>query len=150
MHGHKLLPRAACLALTMIAASCGAERDSAETATEPVASYDGLLGALREQGSTVEFVGPMSQPFFAPEGRVLRVDGQEVQVFEFPGEQELEATAETISPDGSSIGTTMISWVAAPHFYKSGRLIVLYVGEEDGVVQVLETVLGPQIAGRNR
>ena len=150
MQGHKAVARAAFVAMTVIAASCIAERDSVETAAEPVGGYDGLLSALREHGSTVEFVGPMTQPFFVPEGRVIHVDGQEVQVFEFSSAQEMETAAETISSDGSSIGTVMISWVAAPHIYKSGKLVVLYVGDEDGVVQVLETVLGPQIAGRNR
>ena len=150
MQGHKAVVRAAFVALAMFAASCVAERNYVETADEPVDSYANLLAKLREHGASVEIVGPISQPFFTPEGRVISVDGQEVQVFEFSSEEEMEIAAETISPDGSSIGTSMISWVAAPHFYKSGKLVVLYVGDEDGVVQVLETVLGPQIAGSNR
>jgi hypothetical protein len=35
-----------------------------------------------------------------------------------------------------------------PHFFKSGRLIVLYVGEESSVLKALEAMLGPQFAGR--
>jgi hypothetical protein len=42
----------------------------------------------------------------------------------------------------------MVTWVAAPHFYKGGRLIVLYVGEDGGVIEVLDQVLGSQFAGR--
>jgi hypothetical protein len=42
----------------------------------------------------------------------------------------------------------MMMWVATPHFYEAGKLIVLYVGEDSGVVGVLEEALGPQFAGR--
>jgi hypothetical protein len=86
--------------------------------------------------------------FFEPEGKVVSIDGQDVQVFEFAGEEEVDAAVQSISQDGSSIGTSMVTWVAAPHFYKGGRLIVLYVGEDGGVIEVLDQVLGPQFAGR--
>ncbi len=56
--------------------------------------------------------------------------------------------ADTVSADGSSIGTTMMTWVATPHFYKAGKLIGLYVGDDSNVLGILEEVLGPQFAGR--
>ena len=42
----------------------------------------------------------------------------------------------------------MASWVAPPHFYKAEKLIVLYVGESEAIIDILESVLGPQFAGR--
>ncbi len=146
MQIQRLAVRASLLAMALMATSCAP--NAGVTVGEPIDSYDGLAAALRENGSTVDSVGPISQPFFAPEGRVIRVDGHEVQVFEFTIEQDAQSAAETISPDGSTVGTSSILWVEAPHFYKSGKLIVLYVGEEDAVVDVLEIVLGAQIAGR--
>ena len=145
MQTQRLVVRAALLAMAIIATSCAP--NAGLTVGEPIDSYDGLVAALRENGSTVDSVGPISQPFFVPEGQVIRVDGHEVQVFEFTIEQDAQSAAETISPDGSTIGTSSILWVEAPHFYKSGRLIVLYVGEEDAVVDALDVVLGAQIAG---
>ncbi len=140
MQTQRLAVRAAFVAMAIIA--------TGETVGQPVDSYNGLLAALRGNGSTVDSVGSISQPFFDPKGRVISVDGYEVQVFEFSIEQDAQSAAETISPDGSSIGASMISWVEAPHFYTSGKLIVLYVGEEDAVTDVLEVVLGSQFAGR--
>lgn len=40
-----------------------------------------------------------------------------------------------------------LSWVAPPHLFKKGRIIVLYVGEHEAVPRVLEQVLGQQFAG---
>lgn len=148
MKTHKLAVRAAWVAMAFVATSCAVNQTADVTVAEPIDSYDGLLAALRESGSTVESAGSVSQPFFVPEGKVMKVDGSQVQVFEFSSEQDAQSAADTISPDGSSVGTTMISWVEAPHFYKSGKLIVLYVGEEEAVADALGVVLGAQVAGR--
>ena len=131
-----------------ILASCTAPQDADESGTRSVSTYDELVAALRDMGSAVESLNPISQPFFVPEGRVISVDGSEVQVFEYPSEDDALSAAGTISSDGGSIGTSMVSWIETPHFFRSGSLIVLYVGEEDSVVEALQVVLGLQIAGR--
>ncbi len=128
--------------------SCAASQNDDEAEPKQVATYDELVAALRDNGSDVESSEPISQPFFEPQGQVIKVDGYDVQIFQYTNEEDASSVAETIGSDGSSIGTTMISWVEAPHFFKSGNLIVLYVGEVDDVVQALQAVLGSQIAGR--
>jgi hypothetical protein len=40
----------------------------------------------------------------------------------------------------------MIFWVAPPHFSEAGRLIVVYVGSDGGLINILQQVMGPQIA----
>jgi hypothetical protein len=42
----------------------------------------------------------------------------------------------------------MVTWIAPPHFYHSGDIIVLYPGEDETVLSGLEEILGAQIAGR--
>jgi len=113
-----------------------------------VTDYVSLIDNLRAAGATVEPKGEVSQAFFSVKGQVMSVNGGEVQVFEYADESAAEADAALISPDGGSIGTSMVTWVAAPHFYKIGKLIVLYVGNDSAVMKVLESVLGPQFAGR--
>lgn len=43
------------------------------------------------------------------------------------------------------IGNVQISWVSSPHFYKSGRVIVTYIGN-DGHLQILQKVFRPPFA----
>ncbi len=85
-------------------------------------------------------------------GRLLRIEGELVTVFEHPDAASAKADAALISPDGSKISdggtTTSVDWIASPHFYRSGRLFVLYVGRVDAVTEALEAALGPQFAGR--
>jgi hypothetical protein len=42
----------------------------------------------------------------------------------------------------------MVSWMATPHFFKKGRILVLYVGDNTETLGLLESVLGAQFAGR--
>jgi hypothetical protein len=119
--------------------------------TNLVQDYDSLVDNLRANGATVEhetLPQVVVQDFFSVTGQVFKVNGEEVQLFEYNSQSEAEAEAALVSPDGSSIGTSMPFWVASPHFYKAGRIIVLYVGDNPAVTKALETVLGTQFAGK--
>lgn len=107
-----------------------------------------FVDALRESGATVQVGGAVSQPFFSGGGQIVRVNGEDVQVFAYPDEASAAADASRISSDGSAIGTSMVSWVAPPHFFRSGPVLVLYVGSSEPIQSLLESVLGPQFAGR--
>jgi hypothetical protein len=107
-----------------------------------------LAADLESGGAQVEASGTVAQVFFVPEGQIITVNAQDVQVFEYATEDEAASASSLISPDGGSIGTTMVTWIASPHFYHKGKLIVLYVGEEATVLDALQGALGSQIAGR--
>ena len=131
---------------TTITAGCSAGPSApSEEAEEAVKN---LVAALRESGSEVHPIGVVSQPFFTVQGQLFNVDGEEIQVFEFASADEADAVALIVSADGSSAGTSLINWVAPPHFYKAGRLIVIYVGSDSGVIGALQAAMGPQFAGR--
>ena len=114
----------------------------------PIGGHVEFVDALRAAGATVEPSEPIIQAFFTPEGNILKVNGADVQVFEYESEEAMESEASQVAPDGGSIGTTMVTWVDTPHFYKAGRIIVLYVGSDTAILDLLEQVLGPQFAGR--
>ncbi len=146
----KLILTGAMVAILMLGAyglGCSSEKPSAAH-DGPVTDYVSLIDNLRAAGATVEPTGEVSQPFFSVTGKIIVVNGGDVQVFEYADAAVAEAEAALVSPDGSSVGTSMIGWVASPHFYKADRLIVLYVGDSTDVISVLEAELGQQFAGR--
>ncbi len=114
----------------------------------PVTDYVSLVDNLRAAGATVNPAGEVEQPFFSVKGFVIKVNNGDVQVFEYMDANAAEAESQLVSPDGSSVGTSMVGWVAPPHFYKVEKLIVLYVGENEDTIGMLDSVLGPQFAGR--
>lgn len=130
------------LVFSLFLTACGGQPAAA------VEDYDSLVEALRAAGATVEPGDPVEQVFFTVTGQIIKVNGADVQVFEYETTEAMEADAAQVSPDGGSIGTSMVTWVATPHFYKAGRVLVLYVGDDPAIVDLLEGVLGLQFAGR--
>ncbi len=118
------------------------------TVTSGVTDYSRLLDDIKKGGYEVQADGEVDQLFFSVKGKGIKINNQDVQVFEYEEESAMQAEASQVSPSGSSIGTTMVTWVSAPHFYKAGKLIVLYVGNNTTVTGALEGVLGTQFAGQ--
>ena len=109
---------------------------------------DALVGLLREAGVTAEQTGDIvEQPFFTATGQILKTNGEDVQVFVYDTVEAAEEDAALVSADGSTVGTTMLMWVAPPRFYTTGHMIVLYVGEDASVASALEATLGGPFAG---
>ena len=136
------------VAVAFVMTSCGA---AATSPSEGASVHDraSLLAALQAAGATAEVGDMITQDFFTAEGQFVTINGTEgIQVFEYENGEAMENDASQVAPDGGSIGTSMVNWVDSPHFYKSGRIIVLYIGNNETVLGLLETVMGKQFAGR--
>lgn len=133
------------LVLAFLFSGCAniSQAASPAPATEPLAVEDKarLISALEAAGATVEIGQSVSQAFFTPDGSIIKV-------LEYESPEEMENEASQVSSDGGSIGSSMATWIDAPHFYKAGPIIVLYVGSDAPVLDLLEGALGPQFAGR--
>ena len=153
--------------LVVVVAACGNGGEptspSDEAPTTPVVSHGGpvsdyvsLVDNLRAAGATVDPAGTMSADYFAPQGQLFTVNGERVETFEFASTEEADAAAGGVSATGTSIVTTMadgsqmasmVDWFAPAHFYKAGKLIVIYVGSDNDVIDALQEAMGPQFAG---
>ena len=133
-----------CAALIVLSACGGDDPSSPDSIAFDLSA---LIQGLRDQGATVESIGSIAQPFFSVTGQVLRVNGEDVQAFEYATETDAPAEAASVSPNGFTIGTTMVSWVATPHFYLMGSVIAIYVGDNQAVLGPLRAVMGAQFAG---
>ena len=156
---HTLLAICSLLGATLLVVGCGtrAVASPGDSPTQqpvivshggPVKDYVSFIDTLRAAGATVEPTGEVEQPFFTVTGQTITVNAADVQVFEFADEAAAQAAASTVGPDGSSFKTTMVTWIDAPHFFRTGRIIVLYIGQDAELLKLLTSILGPQFAGQ--
>lgn len=119
-------------------------------------SYTDLKDALRARGASVQEGEAASALTFQGTGHGLRVNGAQVVAYEYGTTVAAQLDAARVSPDGSTFqggigpfGGTAVSvdWVAPPHHFKQGRVIVTYIGNDEAIVRLLISVLGPQFAG---
>jgi hypothetical protein len=110
-----------------------------------------LIDALRSSGAAVETLGDVEQNFLSVVGKVLAVDAQHLQVYEYADRAAVRADAARFSRDGAWVstdnGTLLVNWVATPHLYRTERLLVIYVGENAETLRLLDQVLGARFAG---
>ena len=105
----------------------GKSRGSEETEAGEAFGLEELSAALHLADHVVTVAGEVTQPFFSVPGRIVKVDGEDVQVFVYPDVAAAGTEAALIAPDASSVGTSMVTWMATPHFFQRDHLIVLYV-----------------------
>lgn len=112
-----------------------------------VIDYDTLVDAITSRGLSVELVEESEDSTFSAPAKVISVAGIDVQVFEFLSEADAIAASQTVSEDGTEIGLSVIRWMDNPHFYTQGNIIVLYVGQNPEIMNLLDSLLGNQFAG---
>lgn len=113
----------------------------------PVTNYESLVNSIKSIGLLVESQEILDDSPFSTPTRIISVGGATVQVFEFTNEANAIAASKTVSKDGTEIGKSIIRWIDAPHFYTQGNIIVLYVGQNSEVLNLLDSLLGTQFAG---
>lgn len=72
----------------------------------------------------------------------LAVNGTSIIAYEYATPEDAARDAATVQPTGWMIGHWVIEWVDRPQFYRSGQLIVVYVGRDGQMVGLLNGVLG--------
>ena len=127
--------RAAAAVLVMLVLACA-------TSSSPVADE------LRAAGFTVRDAGTVEQPFFSVPAHVLVVNDEDLQLYEFSSAAEAEQAAAQVGANGMTIGTSSMSWMAPPHFFRRDRTIANYLGRNPKLLAELEKMFGPQFAGQ--
>lgn len=118
------------------------------TSAVKIDNYDDLLNKLESSKLEVETGQDVSQAFFSVGGKIIKVSNEDIQVFEYPDKSKADADINLISADGGTIGTNMITWVSDPHFYRTDKMLILYVGINEEIIGLLNEILGLQFAGR--
>lgn len=107
-----------------------------------------LIGDLVLAGSRVAPApGRIVKPYLSANGTILNVDGQPVQVFEYPDEAMLTDDVAGLAPDASSIDGTALTWPVPPRFWRRGAVLVLALTEDAVLVERLSQALGAPFAG---
>lgn len=129
-----------------------------QTAQTPDAalSYAGFLDDLQTHGASVQEVGQGGPGQALPStAHLVMVNGSKITVYEYVTTHDADLDTASISPDGSSIrhidasgsgSVTQIDYVAPPHWFHEGRVVVLYVGCDDALIALLQQIMGPPFA----
>lgn len=75
----------------------------------------------------------------------------EIIIYSYEYKEEMEKEASFINEEASEINRNddfiQIEWPKTPHFYKKGRIIVQYIGDDEKIISDLTEIMGEQFAG---
>ena len=118
----------------------------------PSAAAADFVAGLDARGVRVRDRAGVPQPFLDAEATAtLRLRGgelrrpAEVLIYLYEDREQAGEDAAAIGPDGQP-ATSRITWVEPPHFYRQGELIVLYLGTDEAVLDLLAELLGEPFA----
>jgi hypothetical protein len=124
-------------------------------AVVPFADAATLIESLEHDGVALTPIGRVTYAWFATpaltfEAGPLRQDA--LFVHEHADTAGAQADARRVSPDGRRIvgpnnESIRVEWLGEPHLYQSGRLLVVYVGQDPDMMARLARALGPPFAG---
>ena len=135
------------IAAAALSVGCSAVNPTGPSAA--ASAIDRLIEALQGHGATVtrgEALPRSSNPFMSVPGQILIVNGGPVTVFEYASDAAAVADAARVSPASCFFGSTMITWIAPPSFYRQGPLIAIHAGTAESVLRPLTRVLGEPFA----
>lgn len=86
------------------------------------------------------------------DGKQVMLYDRDVIIYSYEDNEEMEKEASTINKDASEISRSgnkiLADWSKTPHFYKKGKIIVQYVGDDEKIISDLKEIMGEQFAGR--
>ncbi|WBW98341.1 hypothetical protein [Oceanirhabdus sp. W0125-5] len=95
---------------------------------------------------------------FLPTTRKRMIIGEEaVDIYLYGNNKKMENDAKNIDSGGCEytskgdiLNSVKVSWISEPHFYKKGKIIVLYVGTNEKIISDLKEIFGEEFAGTEK
>jgi hypothetical protein len=104
----------------------------------------GTSGASKRENPQITITG------FSVDARIIRVQTEDVLVFEYPSQETTEEDLAALAHDGRSIGDVLLPWHKKKddvHVFATGTQIAVYVGSTPGVLEALMSEGGEQVVG---
>jgi hypothetical protein len=128
------------LILVLIAAGCAADNEG-QPGTDSHTEAD-LVFRLEDEGAQVRLsTEPVpALDILAIPGNIIFVNGEELQVYVYD-------TAEAASAAAAEISTETMDVDGQPHFYQWDNILILYLGENEELLTLLNETIGEPFAG---
>ena len=99
--------------------------------------------ALEKSGAKVEET-EASQSYFSIDNKDYTIDGERISVYEYDEDDAttLRNDLSTVTNNGTTINNKDVKWNKKAHIYKKGRIVVVYEGDNEKVLKVLNDTLG--------
>lgn len=107
-------------------------------------NLENLKKDIEGKGYKVEIWAKDKDFFDAPKFEV-KINDNKISVYDYEEISTLEKDMSGITENGLVVSGTKVKWIKAPHYYKKGELLVIYDGDNNEVISVLNETMGNEI-----
>ena len=104
-----------------------------------------VVAALKEQGLTATPISTIQRKQLSPEGTILSINSDTIQVFEYTDDSLAQKELEAFAARYAST-TSYSSWKKQVSLYSNGKTLVYYLGTKKTIIEPLEHIFGSSIA----
>lgn len=118
-----------------------------------------FVNVIQSKGYNLK-VEDAEKEFLPVERKVIDIKKEQIYVYMYKTSEKMEKDAlnitsngssyKSVSSDGATSNIIAGNWKSAPHFYKKGSIIVLYVGENEEIISDLNDIFIEQFAGDSK
>ena len=117
---------------------------------EPKMDYPGFLSLLSDNG--IQYTeAPAEDSFLSVPRRPVTIGDETIGVYEYKNNKLMEFDAGYIDPKAECVTlpekTSCLTWISYPYFFKQGRIIVNYDGENQVLIDLFTQTFGESFAG---
>lgn len=122
-----------------------------------ITSMDELIAELERNGYTVERTAVEQQLLSGERYRLVLNNDIDTQIVVYVYDSAEAAKEDSLcidetgfsftQGDGDESVSTIVEWISVPHYYLYENIIVEYVGTDEDIISVIETVCGESFAG---
>ncbi|AGX44385.1 putative cell wall binding repeat protein [Clostridium saccharobutylicum] len=117
-------------------------------------TIDELVSILKTKFNNLT-VKDVEEDFLPTTRKLITIDDESITVYVYNGNEEMEKDATNLINNNGSYEKTLangeevvcLDWTYAPHFYKNGKIIVQYCGENKTILSDLKAILGETFVG---
>ncbi|MBK1811226.1 hypothetical protein JHL18_11345 [Clostridium sp. YIM B02505] len=102
---------------------------------------------LEKAGFKIKAITKGSDMLLKGEVTDININEEFINVYEYKNSDQMDGDLKTIRSDGAIVGNAFVDWVYTPHLYKNGNIIVLYVGENKEIKDMIQKSVGNQFVG---
>ncbi|MGL5036280.1 MAG: hypothetical protein ACRC6F_00770 [Aeromonas sp.] len=114
-----------------------------------VTNFKNDLDMIEQKYESVNMAKSDFFPWIPVTPRMIKIENEEILIFEFRSSIKVNSQVKDISETADVIGNYKdIEWKSTPHFYYKEKIIVLYEGDTQSIINTLNKLLGSQFAGR--
>lgn len=129
-----------CFLLLLALGACA--RAPQERARPPIETSDDLTAALRGAGAEVQTSSAPNGPDLGVPARQMSVGGAEILVYEYTTLEDRQTISTSIMANPTILGGRALKGPTTPRVWVSGRLIIVYPGQDGGTILLLSGLVG--------